>query len=311
MTSEGKKKDKSTLGLKVISVVLAVLLWFYIGNQGQSNARQDTVPAKIHYINLAEGLSLSGPSQVSVKLWGTVSQTGEVVAVADLKGLGPGSHRVPVKVQPVKGAMLTTVVPDQVEVKLSPTAEKRLPTSYEIIRNPAPGFEVMDVVIQPDNCLVSGDPGQLSRVARVVAQVDLASARNVINLEVSLQARDAANRDISATVEMVPRTVNVYAVVVPVTDNKTVEVKALTGGSPAEGYRVSEVRLEPSTVTLLGGKAQIEGIDQVSTKALDVTGQSQSFSQEIDIQDLSGVKVYPSRVLATVIIEKTVAEGTQ
>ena len=309
MTNQEKNQGRSTLGLKVISVVLAVLLWFYIGNQGQSNARQDTIQAKVHYTNLAEGLSLSGPSQVSVKMWGNLSPTGEVVAFADLKGLGPGSHRVPVKVQPVKGAMLTTVEPDQVEVTLSPTAEKRLPTSYEIIRNPAPGFEVMDVLIQPDKCLVSGEPGQLSRVARVVAQVDLASARNVINLEVSLQARDAANRDISATVQMVPRTVNVYAVVVPVTANKTVEVKALTGGNPAEGYRLSEVRLEPSTVTLLGGKEQIEGINQVSTEALDVTGKSQSFSQEVDIQDLSGVKAYPSRVLATVIIEKAVVEG--
>ena len=55
------------IGLKIISVVLAILLWLYVMNQGQISTRQSVLEADLNYINLSDGLTVDGPTPVSVR----------------------------------------------------------------------------------------------------------------------------------------------------------------------------------------------------------------------------------------------------
>lgn len=52
-------KPRNT-GLKIISVVLAILLWLYVMNQGQLSTRQSVLEVDLDYIHLAEGLTVEG-----------------------------------------------------------------------------------------------------------------------------------------------------------------------------------------------------------------------------------------------------------
>ena len=72
---ETRNPKKSRVGLKVISVVLAVLLWIYVGNQGGASPRQDTIEVDLQYLHLSEGLSIEkAPKTINVKLWGAYSE---------------------------------------------------------------------------------------------------------------------------------------------------------------------------------------------------------------------------------------------
>lgn len=306
---EARNPKKSTTGLKVISVVLAVLLWIYIGNQGGTSTRQDTVTANLQYLNLEEGLSIEkAPKTISVKLWGAYSERGTISAYIDLAGLRPGTYRLPVKLEAVRGAMFTRANPKEVELVLTRLQERELRVDYQIITNPPPGYELLDLVTTPDKCIISGEASILSQINRIVCPVNLGNVRGVQSYRLRLQARDASGNEIREGLRIIPNTVLVHAVVSPKMFSKSLDIKPVLKGNVAEGYRVREVIVDPVQVGVISQQKIPDEQNQINTAEIDISGKKQSFSQEITVQTIEGLKVYPSRVLVEVSIEKIPAE---
>ncbi len=302
---ETRNPKKSRVGLKVISVVLAVLLWIYVGNQGGASPRQDTIEVDLQYLHLSEGLSIEkAPKTINVKLWGAYSERGTINAYVDLTGLKPGTHRLPVKLETVRGAMFTRVDPREVEVVLTRLQERELRVDYQITTNPPPGYELLDLVTSPDKCIISGEAGILNQVSRIVCPVNLGNVRGVQSYRLRLQARDASGNEIREGLRIIPDTVLVHAVVSPKMSSKSLEVKPVFKGTVAEGYRVREVMVEPLQVGVISKQKIPDELNQLNTAEIDLTDRKQSFSQEVAVQALEGLKVYPLRVLVGVSIEK-------
>jgi YbbR domain-containing protein len=306
---EARNPKKSRIGLKVISIVLAVLLWIYIGNQGGTSTRQDTVVTELQYLNLGEGLSIEkAPKTINVTLWGAYSERGTISAYVDLAGLKPGTHRLPVKLEAVRGAMFTRANPKEVEVVLTRLQERELRVDYQITTNPPPGYELLDLVITPDKCIISGEVSILSQVNRIVCPVNLGNVRGVQSYRLRLQARDANGNEIREGLRIIPDTVLVHAVVSPKTFSKSLDVKPILKGNVAEGYRVREVIVEPVQVGVISQQKIPDEQKQINTAEIDISARKQSFSQEVAIQAAENLKVYPSLVLVEVSIEK-IPEG--
>lgn len=302
---EARNPKKSRIGLKVISIVLAVLLWIYIGNQQGISTRQDTVEVNLQYIHLSKGLSIEkAPKSVYVKLWGAYSERGTINAYVDLAGLKPGTHRLPVKLEAVRGAMFTRANPKEVEVVLIRLQERELRVDYQITTNPPPGYELLDLVTTPDKCIISGEVSALSQVNRIVCPVNLGNIRGVQSYRLRLQALDATGNEIREGLRIIPDTVLVHAVVSPKMFSKSLEVKPVLKGNVAEGYRVREVIVEPVQVGVISQQKIPDEQKQVNTAEIDISSRKQSFSQEVTVQAAENLKVYPSRVLVEVSIEK-------
>lgn len=306
---ETRNPKKSRTGLKVISVVLAVLLWIYIGNQQGTSARQDTVEATLQYLHLGEGLSIEkAPKTVYVKLWGAYSERGTVNAYIDLTGLKPGTYRLPVKLEPVRGAMFTQVNPREVEVVLTLMQERKLRIDYQITANPPPGYELLDLVTTPAECIITGEDSILNQVSRIVCPVNLGNVRGVQSYRLRLQARDASGNEIREGLRIIPDTVLVHAVVGPKMSSRSLDIQPVLNGNVAEGYRVHEVVVEPVQVEVISTQEIPKELTQLNTAEIDISGKKQSFGQEVAVQAVEGLKVYPSRVLVEVSIEKIMAE---
>ena len=306
---EARNPKKSRIGLKVISIVLAVLLWIYIGNQGGTSTRQDTVVTELQYLNLGEGLSIEkAPKTINVTLWGAYSERGTISAYVDLAGLKPGTHRLPVKLEAVRGAMFTRANPKEVEVVLTRLQERELRVDYQITTNPPPGYELLDLAITPDKCIISGEVSILSQVNRIVCPVNLGNVRGVQSYRLPLQARDASGNEIREGLRIIPDTVLVHAIVSPKMFSKLLDVKPVLKGNVAEGYRVREVIVDPVKVGVISQQKIPDEQNQIYTAEIDISGKKQSFSQEVAVQVVEGLKVYPSRVLVEVSIEKIPAE---
>jgi YbbR domain-containing protein len=276
---EARNPKKSRIGLKVISIVLAVLLWIYIGNQGGTSTRQDTVVTELQYLNLGEGLSIEkAPKTINVTLWGAYSERGTISAYVDLAGLKPGTHRLPVKLEAVRGAMFTRANPKEVEVVLTRLQERELRVDYQITTNPPPGYELLDLVITPDKCIISGEVSILSQVNRIVCPVNLGNVRGVQSYRLRLQARDANGNEIREGLRIIPDTVLVHAVVSPKTFSKSLDVKPILKGNVAEGYRVREVIVEPVQVGVISQQKIPDEQKQINTAEIDISARKQSFS---------------------------------
>jgi YbbR domain-containing protein len=96
--------------------------------------------------------------------------------------------------------------------------------------------------------------------------------------------------------------------------NRTVRVRVILSGSPANGLSAGEVRLEPKSVVVTGPESLVADVDVVVSKIV-LDGQSQDYS--LDLRDLTpvnsqgmeitaklgkGLKILPSVVSATVPI---------
>jgi len=305
-------KKNSRVGLKLISIILAVLLWIYIGNQGGTTSRQNTVQVGVQYLHLEEGLSVKEAQQrVSVTMWGNYRGSGNVVAYVNLGGLEAGTHLVPVNLEPVQGAMFTRVNPKEVEVVLTRLQQREFRVEYQISGKPPDGYEVLDTVITPDKCIVSGEDNLLARVSRVVCPINLSNSTGVESQRIRPQARDTKGNAINEGLRIVPETVTIHTVVSQKLTTKEMTVKPLFKGTIAEGYRVKEVTVEPVKAGIIGKQELPAEPHELVTTEIDLTGKKQSFSQEAALQIPAGAKVFPQRVLVEVSIEKIAAEESE
>ena len=298
-------KPRNT-GLKIISVVLAILLWLYVMNQGQLSTRQSVLEVDLDYIHLAEGLTVEGPDKVSLRLWGVFQEPGNVKAYVDMSGLGQGTHNVPVHVEPVSGSLFTRVEPDRIDVVVRKTKQHIVDIVHQVVQNPPAGYELLDVLISPDECLVKGDDEAVSLVSTVVCQINLAQATGMATFDSPLIARDANGNQVTQGIRLVPDHVQVVAVIREKMETKTVPLQPNLTGQLAEGLQLGTVTLEPETITIVGNPVQLQTITQIQTDPINLQDHRESFTEMVPITLPKGLRGYPEEVKVFVeIIEPT------
>lgn len=306
-----KEPKKSKMGLKVVSVILAILLWMYVGNQGGQGATKNTVEAPLEYRNVEQNLTVQGPETVSVKLWGAYGDSSNIVAYVDLAGYEKGNHMVPVHVEPVKGAMFTSVQPDKVKVRLDSVKERVLPVKQEIKQNPPAGYKLIELRTSPDKCIIKGDRDLVARVATVAVPVDLGEARDIVSMKAALQARDIDGKLIGEGLQIIPGTVDVYAVLEQEIATRKVSVKAQVTGNPAPGFTVGKVTAEPQEITVLGSAALLEDVKEISTQAVNIEGANADIVQVVNLNFPPGIAGNPSRVSVQIKLDHINKEGQE
>jgi YbbR domain-containing protein len=297
-----KQEKQRTTGLKIISIVLAILLWFYVMNQGQLSARQNVMDVELHYAYLAEGLTVEGPATVSVRLWGVFQEPDNIEAYVDMTGLKEGTHNVPVHVKPVTGAMLTSVEPDRIDVVVRKIRQHVVAIDYEVVQNPPPGSELLDILISPDQCLVKGDNEAVAQVRTVVCQVNLGQASDVAIFNAPLTARDVNGNLVKEGIRLVPEHVQVVAVIRETVDSKTVPIQPNLTGQLAEGFHLGTVKLEPENITVVGNTIKIQPITAIQTDPINLEGREESFTEIVPITLPEGLQGYPEQVKLSVEI---------
>jgi YbbR domain-containing protein len=300
-----KNMARSRIGLKLISIILAILLWIYIGNQGGATTSQSTEQVKLNYINLEDGLNISqAPEKVNVKMWGAQKESTNVRVYVDLEGLGAGTHILPVNVDTVTGAMFTSVDPQEIKVVLTRIEQRQLPIDYQISGTIPKGYELQEIVKTSEVCIITGEEDILDRVNRVVCPVNINNMTGLNSPRLRLKALDRQGNVINQGLKVIPEMVTVHIVVGQLLASQELAVNAKFKGSVAEGYRVKEVAIEPSQVSIISNKKISSDLSEITTNEIDLTGRKNSFSQEIELIAIPETRLFPTKVLVEVTIEK-------
>jgi len=290
---------------------MSVLLWFYVVNQGNVATGGNLMEVELKYYNVPADLNVTGPEKVSVKLWGSFHGTANIVAYVDLNGLGKGTYQVPVKLETVQGAMFTSVQPNKVEVKLEALSERVIQVKHEVKQNPQTGYQVSEVLLSPDRCMIKGDVDAVGKVAVVVAPINLGTVKDIASVKAKLQARDAKGKVITEGIQILPAAIDVYVVVEKKQITKKVNVKSQFTGQLPEGYSMGEVKSDPAQVTILGEQTRLESLSEILTKPIDITGKKEDFAQIVEMVQPEGVTVLPSKITLQVKIIKADANEVQ
>jgi YbbR domain-containing protein len=159
--------------------------------------------------------------------------------------------------------------------------------------------------IDPQTVTVRGPSSRVNSVAKVVARVAIdASALNV-DRDVDLVAVDPNGNQVPS-VDLDPPRAHVTIPVAQEIATRTVPVVPQLTGTPATGYRVTSVAVEPLIVTVNGEASVVSQIQSASTEPIDITGRTSDLEAEVGLALPNGVSVSDS----TVRVMLTVAQET-
>lgn len=196
------------LGLKTAAVGLSTLLWFTVS--GQQVERSISVP--VLYARLPAGLQMTGYrfEQVNVHLRGGLTQMSqlgreEVKLVIDLADAQPGQKVLTLRPEQVQGAPLgievTQVDPQTLTVTLEQSGAASLSVVPDITGQPAPGFAIGSVTVEPSKVMVSGPVNRLRATAALATEavsVDGASTAVIRTVDLSLDDPELRLVDVRA-----------------------------------------------------------------------------------------------------------------
>jgi len=168
--------------LKVVSLLLATLLWAAVSNQESSEIGLE-VP--LEYRNIPERLEITGDTTttVQVRLRGPANvikgiTAKDVATTLDVGKMGTGEKIValsPQNVQVPFGAEVIRVNPSNVRFTLERTVVKTVEVIPAVTGQPAEGFEIGQVLVRPNTIEVEGPESRvntLSSIATIPIRVD-------------------------------------------------------------------------------------------------------------------------------------------
>jgi len=190
------------VGLKVMSVVLAALLWMLVSGE-QTVERALRVP--LEFTNIPPQLELVGepPALVDVRLRGssgTMSRiaSGELAAVLDVRTARAGQRLFHLTTDDVRapfGVEVVQVSPASVPLSFERSLSKTVPVSARLEGDPAPGFVIATVISDPATVTVVGPASALARLSEAITEpVLVAGARGPVTETVTIGVADPAVR---------------------------------------------------------------------------------------------------------------------
>jgi YbbR domain-containing protein len=217
------------LGLKVLAVGLAVLLWINVAGE---HVVERSLRVPLEFRNVPEALEIVGntPDTVDVRLRGSSAllsrvQAGEIVAVLDLDGARAGSrlfHIRPEEVRAPFGVEVSQIVPATMPLELEKSARRRVPIVPATDGQPAPGFVVGRSSSEPETVEIVGPESRVRQVAEATTEpVTIKDAKARVRDAVTVGVVDTSVRLVQpqvaqVTVDILPAPVERQLSAVPV-----------------------------------------------------------------------------------------------
>lgn len=292
---------------KIVCLVLALGLWFYIANGGfELQKVSGGVPLRT--VNLQDDLAVVedlGTVQLSVRppqgLRKSISPE-SFEAYVDLDGLGIGSYDLPIKVSADDPEMsVLEIIPRNISVTLDHRVAKTFSVTPKIEGQVGTGYLRNDSRISPEEVTVAGAESLIGSISAVVAEVKLGGELSEIRKTVELKALNSAGQAIrNVTIE--PKTAEVTIGVSPEADVKTVGVKIKTANQPKEGYFIKSLTADPGTVVLRGQRDVLQPIEYIETKEIDLKDIGTNTERSVSLVLPEGVTIDGAETVKVLIV---------
>ncbi len=162
-------------GLKLLSLVVAVLLWMAVTRDPTAEIALN-VPIEFH--NAPEHLEISSETipQVQVRVRGPVRELrdlspSEVHAVIDLANTQPGERTydlAPKRIHVPDGITVVQAVPSQVRISFDTRATRQVEVKPRVIGTFASGYRIEKVTPEPQKVTIVGPAGHVNEVETAI-----------------------------------------------------------------------------------------------------------------------------------------------
>jgi len=302
---------------KIIAFLLAVLLYVFVnisdtslGAITQSGYVINEIPVSITVND--EVYEVSGlPDSVSASIIGDISDismlknSNSYKVVADLTGLGEGTHEVDLTATDFSSRLNVTINPSKAVVTIKKKVTWRFNLGYDFVNTDE--MDSMYVLGTPTlsttDVMVKASQTTIDQVAFVKALIDVKDQTATFTTEAQLAAYDVSGNKIE--VDLIP---SVVTVTVPVSSpNKTVEIVIEPVGDVPNDMAIDTISLDHSSTTLYGPDSVLSKITELAVQ-IDATTLTENSSYTAPITIPSGVnKTSVSRVIMTISLGEKVS----
>lgn len=292
-----KSKWTNNLGLKILSLGLAALIWFIIVNIDDpaisrtfrlsvEKRNEDVIAEQGMCYEVLEGdavtITVKGKRSVVEQL-----TTSDFSAYADLSKLSRW-NAVPIKVELTKyltesdTPSITLGSVDTLIVSLEETETKQFKVTVVKKGTVDEGYWIGELKTKPNIIQVTGAKSQISKIDEVRVEIDVSNASENFTTSGVPKVYDADGKEINSS-KMTFSSAEVK-VVGTLLNTKNIPVDIEIQGKPLHGYQYISTEYEPKSVTIAG---DIKALSEVSKIVIpiDITGQYADIETEINLEN--------------------------
>ena len=283
------------IGLKLLSILLALLLWLTVMNVEDPTVTQTISDIPVQIVNddviTSRGYryTVESGEKIDVRIKGRRSVVDNItvddfVATADFSAFS-SMKMVPIEVKCTDDHVAEiswTARTDSMAIVLEDEDTATLSIRKDINGEVKEGYYLYDYSTETSLVSVKGAKSQVAVVKEVVADISLDGMKDSVNIEVPLYAVDSDGERIDAKkITLIPETITIQLTITPI---KQVPLVVRTIGAPAENYYLGDVDYAPKQINVT---AEAEVLDKLSSLDLDVTlsGDDTTIEKQVNLEE--------------------------
>lgn len=291
-----KQWKNNNIGMKVLSVLIAVLIWLFVANTNDPVVSKRIADIPVEIIN-EEALTDQGyayevteGSEVTITVRGKRSIVDGLTAldfdaVADFSKLST-VFAVPIDVSAKKYADQLEITMGSVNTMKINTDEiisTSVPVNIVVNGSPAEGYAAGNMTGTPNLVRVTGPENLLKNAKEIRAEVDLDGITHDITTTVKPVLYDKNDKKINSK-QIVFDTMSI-SVSVELWKTKAVNIKMESEGKPAAGYALVSFDYEPKQITVAAPDDVLENLGEIILDPVSLSGLTDNYEKDIDITD--------------------------
>lgn len=272
--------------LKILSVILALILWTYIIDstpdltrsrfvEGISVSVTGTTTLNNNGLALATDVyhdfmnAIDANVDVSQKMYSRVTND-NVTVLLDVSNIrSAGMHEIPLTATSTHGKV-TNLYPETLTVNVEYIDTREVPIEIEMTGSMKENYwySVNESTINPQTITVSGPASVVQEATSVVAQVDVTGQNYTFRRAAILRMLDSKGEQLST--RLLTRSSSTCSVSIDVYPTKELPVTADASQIVvADGYEIADITFQPSTITIAAQSALIDEMEELPVEIPD------------------------------------------
>ena len=285
------------LGLKLISIFVAAIIWVVIVNISDpvKTVTISNIPIQIkNESSLAKKnmvYDVTSKKNVRINVTGKRSAVSDLdetdfVATASLKELSI-MNAAPVKVKAVKASVaksvdISSMSVNTVNVKIEKLKKVTYPLTVKFKGEAEGGYVPSVSSVNYNEIVVKAPESVHENIDSVIAECKLDGESKDFSRRCNIKAITKSQKTVKSNHMTFNRSsVKVY---VHVKQEITIPINLATPGEPKKGYKVSSIKMSKDKVTLVGDSEKLDNIERLDVNdSIDLSGKDKTTKVEIDL----------------------------
>lgn len=303
-----KEKITNNLLLKILSLIIAFLVWLIVVNADNPIMTESFVVSDVQLLNEAyidaDGkMCMQDEEQDPIRV--TIRAERKVldrISASDIRAVADLQQAVSLDTDPVMvpiTAVCAGISPEDIQVtpqNLSLHVEDK--DTQEFVVNvttnntrPDRGYEVGTLSSNPEKIKITGPISLINKIDRVNADIDVSDASEDVTEETEVTVIDK-NGEVFSDTDMAYLNVSKVYVTARLWEVRSdVRIRAEYSGTAAEGYEAESITTTPNVITVAGSTSALEALEEqnntiwIPADAVDISGEKSDYEEKINISD--------------------------